>query len=1010
MSLLVGVNLLITILNSQYFKDQQLIGLRMRSALTCALFRKSLRLSSKSRKELSVGETVNLMSIDTQRIMDVIMSLNLLWSSPLTLGLSLYSLWAYLGPSSLAGLLVMVLIIPINAYLSSKMKKYQKLNMKNKDARMKAMNEILEGVKVLKLYAWEPSFEQQITDIRLTEVENLKRMSYLGAIQTFIFNSTPFFVALASFTSFVLSSPDNILNADIAFVSISYFNIIRRPLNQLPGLITQIISATVSLDRLNNYLNAPEVSASNVTHYDDGDDLAINVINGNLTWDKESEPVLKNIDLKIKRGEMVAIVGQVGSGKSSLLSSLIGELEKAGLNTMINVLGNVSYVPQQAWMQNASLQYNITFGRQFNERLYEKVIDACALRSDFEILPSRDMTEIGEKGINLSGGQKQRVSMARAVYRNGDIYLLDDPLSAVDAHVGQHIYENVIGPKGLLKNKTRVLVTHGVKYLPEMDNIIVLKDGMISESGTYRELLDRGKEFADFLIQYINEEEDKMLGQDTDTIEDVKKELAKKLGLDKLEVELGKARSRSSGAHSNISGYTTGTIERKIQPLLKERPVFKVKTFSVFSKGVVDEAFVKNKSIQDEKTPLKPGKPGGYGGLGSKIPRKDAVSGYSGGRQGKGIRGGGDLMTLEKVETNAVANAVYRFYFNSVGILAVITIVLLSIMTQGLTIGTNVWLSVWSDDPDSAEASIRNVYLGVYGTLGSLSAATVCISALVTAVGGLNASSILHNRMLAGVLRAPMSFFDTTPKGRIVNRFAKDIDFIDRSIPMTFSALLRLGFSVVGTIAVISYTSPIFIAVFIPLSLLYMFVQKIYVATSRQLRRLESSTRSPIYSWFGESISGVSTIKAFNIQDRFITEIENKIDVNQSCAEPNIISNRWLSIRLEMLGNLIILFAALFAILGRDTLDPGIVGLSLSYAMQITQSLNLLIRQTSQIENNMVSVERVKEYQNGLPQEAPWQTEKDPKGDWPEFGEVQFKGLQTRYKFKFIIDNNDTFL
>ena len=987
MTLLVGVNIIISLLNSQYFKDQSLIGIRMRSALSCSLFRKSLVLNSKSRKELSVGETINLMSIDTQRIMDVILSLNLFWSSPLTIALSLYSLWAYLGPSALAGLLVMVLLIPTNAFLSSRMKKYQAMNMKNKDNRMKAMNEVIDGIKVLKLYAWEPSFEQQIGYIRNDEVQNLKKMSYLSALQTFIFNSTPFLVALASFMSFVLLSPDNILDAEIAFVSISYFNIIRRPLNQLPMLITQMISATVSLDRLNNYLNATEISPTTVTHYDDGDNVVVNIRNGNLTWDTETSPTLQNINMKVKKGQLVAVVGQVGSGKSSLLSAMIGDMEKAGMNTEVNVFGDVSYVPQQAWMQNASLQYNITFGKGFNERLYDRVVEGCALKPDFDILPNKDKTEIGEKGINLSGGQKQRVSMARAVYNNGDVYLLDDPLSAVDSHVGQHMFENVIGPNGLLKNKTRILVTHGVKFLPEVDNIIVLKDGMISETGTYRELLDHGKEFSDFLIQYIQEEEDKVLDSDSETLENVRQELEKKIGAKKLDTEIKKARSRSSCAPSNVSGYTTGTIEREIQPLLKPKAT-SFQHPSVIIKQVVDEANIPNKSIVDEKAPLIT-KKRGYGGMDDENP---------GPGKGKGgfSRGKGDLMTKERLETKAVALHIYTFYFKAVGVSTVLIVILLSIASQGLSVGTNVWLSEWSDDPDSAEVSVRNFYLAIYGVLGALSAVVLGVSTLATAVGGLNASTILHNTMLAGVLRAPMSFFDTTPKGRIVNRFAKDVDFVDRSIPMTFSALLRLGFQVIGTIAVISVTSPIFIAVFIPLLVVYWGVQRIYVATSRQLRRLESSTRSPIYSWFGEAVSGVSTIKAFHIQDRFIKEIESKLDTNQACAEPNIISNRWLSFRLEMLGNLIILFAALFAILGRDSLDPGIVGLSLSYAMQITGNLNMLIRQTSQVENNMVSVERIMEYQTGLPQEAAWITNVDPREEWPSRGEIEFRNLQTR--------------
>ena len=307
------------------------------------------------------------MSIDTQRIMDVIMSLNLLWSSPLTIALSIYSLWAYLGPSALAGLAVMILLIPVNAWLSSRMKLYQIANMRNKDQRMKAMNEVLEGVKVLKLYAWEPSFEQQVNDIRDREVANLKQLSYLGAVQTFLFNATPFFVALASFATFVLSDPvNNILDAAVAFVSISYFNLIRRPLNQLPNLVVQMISATVSLDRLNDYLNAQELEPDSVTHHENGE-IVVSVTRGNFTWDREAMggPILQGVDLEVGRGELVAVVGQVGAGKSSLLSALIGDMERVGAACRVNVQGRVAYVAQQAWMQNASLEYNITFGQPF---------------------------------------------------------------------------------------------------------------------------------------------------------------------------------------------------------------------------------------------------------------------------------------------------------------------------------------------------------------------------------------------------------------------------------------------------------------------------------------------------------------------------------------------------------------------------------------------------------------------------------------------------------------------
>ena len=341
-------------------------------------------------------------------------------------------------------------------------------------------------------------------------------------------------------------------------------------------------------------------------------------------------------------------------------------------------------------------------------------------------------------------------------------------------------------------------------------------------------------------------------------------------------------------------------------------------------------------------------------------------------------------MTTEFMETKAVDRAVYSFYFKAVGVQITVYILLLNIVQQALAIGTNVWLSEWSDDPQAGEVKLRNIYLSVYGVLGVLTAVVFCVVNLVTALGGLNASTQLHDKMVRGVLRAPMSFFDTNPKGRIVNRFAKDIDMVDSSIPLTFAALMRLGLGVVGTIVVICTTIPWFIAIIIPIAFLYYMVQRFYVSSSRQLRRIESSTRSPIYSWFGESVSGVTTVKAYKLEAEFSRQMARKVDSNGASMVPNYMANRWLSIRLEMLGNTIVLFAALLAVLGRETLEPGLVGLSLSYAMQITNSLNMLIRQSSQIENNMVSVERIREYQTSLPHEADWTVAGDPGPDqWP---------------------------
>lgn len=238
----------------------------------------------------------------------------------------------------------------------------------------------------------------------------------------------------------------------------------------------------------------------------------MSIENGSFSWgnmpDDNSDAkmvdiTLKDINMVVPKNTLCAIVGPVGSGKSSVIQAFLGEMDK--LSGTVNTVGSIAYVPQQAWIQNATLRDNILFGRKYDRKRYNRVIDACALRADIDILSAGDETEIGEKGINLSGGQKQRVSLARAVYSEADLYLLDDPLSAVDAHVGKHIFEEVIGPNGILGKKTRVLVTHGITFLPQTNNIYVMKDGQISESGSYHELLSKRGAFSDFLLQYLQE-------------------------------------------------------------------------------------------------------------------------------------------------------------------------------------------------------------------------------------------------------------------------------------------------------------------------------------------------------------------------------------------------------------------------------------------------------------------------------------------------------------------------
>uniref|UniRef100_A0A8B9CRS2 Multidrug resistance-associated protein 1 n=1 Tax=Anser brachyrhynchus TaxID=132585 RepID=A0A8B9CRS2_9AVES len=482
-----------TLILHQYFHICFVTGMRLKTAIVGVIYRKALVITNSARKTSTVGEIVNLMSVDAQRFMDLATYINMIWSAPLQVILALYLLWQNLGPSVLAGVAVMILLVPINAVMAMKTKTYQKAQMKSKDNRIKLMNEILNGIKVLKLYAWELAFREKVLEIRQKELKVLKKSAYLAAMATFTWVCAPFLVALSTFAVYVKIDKNNVLDAQKAFVSLALFNILRFPLNMLPMVISSIVEASVSLKRLRVFLSHEELDPDSIIR-GPTTDARLNYVH-----------FIFSINFTVPEGSLIAVVGQVGCGKSSLLSALLGEMDKK--EGYVVVKGSVAYVPQQAWVQNATLKDNIIFGREMNESRYKRVIEACALLPDIEILPTGDRTEIGEKGVNLSGGQKQRVSLARAVYCNADVYLFDDPLSAVDAHVGKHIFEKVIGPKGILKNKTRVLVTHAVNYLPQMDTILVMSDGEISEMGSYQELLKQDGAFAEFLRTYANAEQ-----------------------------------------------------------------------------------------------------------------------------------------------------------------------------------------------------------------------------------------------------------------------------------------------------------------------------------------------------------------------------------------------------------------------------------------------------------------------------------------------------------------------
>ncbi|XP_039495971.1 multidrug resistance-associated protein 1 isoform X1 [Drosophila santomea] len=934
-----------TFILGQYFHRMFIVGLRIRTALINAIYRKALRISNSTKKESTVGEIVNLMAVDAQRFMELTTYLNMIWSAPLQIGLALYFLWQQLGPSVLAGLAVMIILIPVNGVIASRIKTYQIRQMKYKDERVKLMNEVLSGIKVLKLYAWEPSFEKQVLDIRDKEIATLRSTAYLNAGTSFLWSCAPFLVSLVTFATYVLIDENNVLDATKTFVSLSLFNILRFPLTMLPMLITNLVQTQVSVKRINKFLNSEELDPNSV-HHDSSKPHPMSIENGEFSWGDEI--TLRNINIEVKKSSLVALVGTVGSGKSSVVQAFLGEMEK--LAGVVNTVGKLAYVPQQAWIQNATVRDNILFGQTYDRKRYNKVIDACALRADIDILSAGDLTEIGEKGINLSGGQKQRISLARAVYSDADLYLLDDPLSAVDAHVGKHIFEEVIGPKGILARKSRVLVTHGVTFLPQVDSIYVLKMGEISESGTFDQLVKNKGAFADFIIQHLQEgnEEEEELNQ-------IKRQIS------------------STGDVPEL----LGTVEKAI-------------------KLARTESLSDSISVTSADSLM-----GGGGSLRRRAKRQDShdsVASAASLKKKQEVEG--KLIETEKSQTGGVEFAVYKHYIKSVGIFLSVATLVLNFVFQAFQIGSNLWLTQWANDEKVAnDTGLRDMYLGVYGAFGFGQGVLAYFAVVIVYLGGFQAAKTIHNELLAVIIRGSVCrFFDITPIGRLLNSFSGDMDVVDEELPATMDSFMTFIFMVLATIVVISLSTPIFLAVIVPIAFLYYFAQRFYVATSRQLMRLESVSRSPIYSHFSETVTGASTIRAYNVGDRFIEESDAKVDKNQVCKYPSVIANRWLAIRLEMVGNLIILFASLFAVLGGQT-NPGLVGLSVSYALQVTQTLNWLVRMSSDIETNIVSVERIKEY-GETKQEAPWELEQDknkPK-NWPQEGRVEFQNFQVRYR------------
>ncbi|KAG0343296.1 hypothetical protein BG000_000015 [Podila horticola] len=889
----------------QYFHLCFRTGMHIRAGLVTAIYQKSLRLSNSARQEFTVGEIVNHMSIDAQRVQDLVTYLHVVWSGLFQIAIALYLLYDTMGWAIFAGVAIMICTIPLNARLSVYMKNFQQQQMKNKDTRIKLMNEILNGIRVIKLYAWEGTFLQKVLTVRNDhELATMKKIGYLSAVQSFTWACTPFMVSLSTFTVYALIMKRP-MTTDIVFPSIALFNLLQFPLAMFPNVISSSVEAYVALGRVYKFLTSAEVDPNAIIY-------TIIATDASFSWYRNGKPVISGINFALKKDCLLTVIGRVGSGKSSLVAALCGDLER--VSGEIRIRGSVAFVPQQAWIMNDTLRANILFGNPYDPALYEQTIEACCLRPDFDMLLGGDMTEIGERGINLSGGQKARISLARAVYAQADIYLFDDILAAVDAHVGRTIFDKVVGPKGMLKNKTRVFVTHQIQYLSQSTQVMLLRDGKVVEQGEYQNLMNNTSDICQLVREYG-------LAHSQDIADDPSVEDLVFLEEDVVERQVG----------SNDENSFLSTTPRSLRR-------------GSIKSSVSNSTLLRRPSVVSTRPPVDP--------KATVLAKPNA-----------------NLMSEEQMKQGSVSRSVYLAYAKACSYTAVISYFVSMVLSQAASIATSLWLTYWSSKNDTGNNRDSPMfYIGIYALLGVTYAMLTVFQAIILQVHcGIRSARVMHQEMLHSVLRSPM---------------------------MTL-------FQVIAVLVVVTFSTPSFVVVIVPFGLIYLWLQRYFLATSRELRRLDSVSRSPVFAHFQETLGGISTIRAYRQQTRFILGNEHRLDQNLRAFYPSIASNRWLAFRLEVLSSVIIFGSAFLSVvsLARGlAVDPGLVGLSLSYALNITQTMNWMVRQYSEIESNIVSVERLKEYVE-LPQEAPEVlADHRPPQHWPDHGRVDFVNYETRYR------------
>lgn len=956
----------------------------------------------KSETQVGSGTVINLMAVDSFKVAEICAYLHFLWANtPVQVVVAILLLYQTMGYSSIIGIGMMIFLLPINMYIAKQFSKAQKQILAATDARIHTTNEVLSNIRIIKFFAWEQRFMALVEEKRTAELRHLRCRYMVWAIAATLWSGTPILITFLSFFFYTKVERKDLIPS-IAFTALSLFQLLRIPLDQIADMVAHVQESKVSVDRVEEFLNEPETDKYrqlNHQEVDEDGNPRVGFENATFSWGAKGnsdDEAFKLIDLNInfKVNQLNIISGPTGSGKTSVLMALLGEMslfhgcvylpggrcyEDLKPNPETCLTESVAYCAQQAWLANATIKENILFASPFDAKRYKDVIVACSLQRDIEILDNGDQTLVGEKGVTLSGGQKQRVSLARALYSRARYVLLDDVLSAVDSHTAKWIFDQaLLGP--LMYNRTCILVTHNIALcLPHSEYAVVLDNGRVAAQGSPDEVIDSGKLSEDLSKSRPQSQRPSRVASRMVLDVDGEEALA--------EMNLKQANGHTHGDIGSVNGIVGDTkptsnteyTETKAEGGVKLSIIllylkamgnwwYWVLAASMFGaqqiSSVATNVWIRQWANAYTENPISI--------LGNHhIPPLTHVSGISG---------------LGTCLTSGTCNWGLPAF---------------SHQTQ---IWSNTNVKVFSNEDVNS-----SYYLGVYAVLGLIFMLITLLREGILFTGSLTASKRIHNQLMEKVARAKFRFFDSTPLGQIMNRFSKDIESVDQEIAPVAVGVVHCLASILTIVVLISVITPGFLIPGIFISILYFLIGKFYINSSRDLKRLESVQRSPLYQQFGETLSGMTTIRAYGHEHRFMRENMSRVNTHNRPFIFLWAANRWLAFRVDVVGAMVSFFAGVFVVLNVGQIDAGAAGLAMTYAVTFTENVLWFVRLYASNEQNMNSIERIKEYLD-VEQEAPPITENRPPGNWPSRGAVEFVNYSTRYRKEFdLVLKNITF-